>query len=461
MLYEDVRRCIEENALIKKGDTVGIAVSGGADSVALAFLLSAMGKREGFQTVILHYEHGIRGEESLRDMSFVKKFAEGMSVPIIIEQGNVPEEAQGESLESVARRMRYEFFIRTMREKGLASIAVAHHLEDLAETLVMNLVRGSGLDGLTAMRPKREPGIIRPMLYVRKQEILDFIEKYRLPFVYDSSNDSVEFTRNFVRSQVMPQLREINPAADESIARAYLLLRDDLDLLRAYTDREFARVAECDGRTVSIDLTEFNKLPVAMQRRIIRRAIGSVASLIDIEKHNVDQIVRLAQADRTGKYTKKNNVLAVVAYHRLKISQCPSPSREDMERPELPLVQVVELESCEAAPEAFPKSGELTQYVDGDQLKGAVVRTRRDGDVFQPLGMEGTKKLSDWFIDKKVPREQRDAVPLVAKGAEVLWIVGMALSDRVKICDATDNIVKITFCRELINEQRNHASGHS
>ena len=244
MLYEDVRQCIEENGLIQKGDRVGVAVSGGADSVVLAFLLCAMSKKTGFDLVILHYEHGIRGEESIRDMKFVEKFAEGLSVPIIVERGDVPQEAKGESLESVARRLRYDFFLRVKRERGLASIAVAHHMGDLAETLVMNLVRGAGVDGLVAMRPKREPGIIRPMLYVKKQQILDFAEAYRLPFVYDSSNDSVEYTRNFVRREIMPKLNQLNPSAQESITRAYWLLRDDLDLLREYTEKEWAQVAK-------------------------------------------------------------------------------------------------------------------------------------------------------------------------------------------------------------------------
>lgn len=452
MLYEDVRQCIEENGLIQKGDRVGVAVSGGADSVVLAFLLCAMSKKTGFDLVILHYEHGIRGEESIRDMKFVEKFAEGLSVPIIVERGDVPQEAKGESLESVARRLRYDFFLRVKRERGLASIAVAHHMGDLAETLVMNLVRGAGVDGLVAMRPKREPGIIRPMLYVKKQQILDFAEAYRLPFVYDSSNDSVEYTRNFVRREIMPKLNQLNPSAQESITRAYWLLRDDLDLLREYTEKEWAQVAKWEEGGVTLDLPKFQQLPLAMQRRIVRMAVGKIDSLVDIEKQNIDQIVRLAQGNRTGKYTKKNNVLASVAYDKMRITRRPQGEPRETQREERPLREIAAIESCNAPPESFPKGNSLTQYVDGDQLEGAVVRGRRQGDSFRPFGMKGMKKLSDWLIDKKIPREKRDQLALVARGGEILWIGGLALSEAMRVSQDTKNIVKITLPGEFIDE---------
>lgn len=449
MLYDRIKKTVLSNNLIREGEQIGVAVSGGADSVVLANLMQQLSEEMGFSIYLLHYEHGMRGEESLRDMDFVSDMGVAMGLPVVIGRGNVRKavQATGESPEEAARRLRYAFLETQKQILKLDKIATAHHKQDLAETFLMNLVRGSGIDGLTALRYYRPPGIIRPMLDVSKQEIQKYVEKHNLKYVEDSTNANLEYTRNYIRKEVMPRLEKVNPDVEDAVFRAYGILSEESLALGQYAKQEYDRVVEEFDRRVEIDVPLFNTLPLGMKRRVLRMAIERRFSLVNLQKINVDSIVRLASANKTGKFLQKGDFFARVAYNRLIIADNLFTIVDDGRlEGETPLKEFsdITIQTC-ARPEEFPPADSHSQFMDASVLENAVVRTRKNGDRFAPMGLKGEKKLKDWFIDKKVPLEERNRAVLVADGNQVLWIVGMALSERAKITDKTKEIVKIQY----------------
>ncbi|PWM38201.1 MAG: tRNA lysidine(34) synthetase TilS [Clostridiales bacterium] len=430
--------------LVQNGEKLGVAVSGGADSVALATVCVAYGRKTGNEVVFLHFEHGIRGEESLRDMEFVKKLAGRLGVKCIVERGDAAAEAEKEkeSLEAAARRLRYDFFVKAAEENGIDKVAVAHHREDLAETLLLNLIRGGGIDGMTAMKETREPFFIRPMLRCTREQVTDFLERHRIPFVYDSSNDDVNYARNRVRKELVPLMAEMNPDIVSALMRAYDILLAEGSALQGLADERYQACAREKEGWVDISLDLFDGEPLAIKRRIVRRAIDRVGCITDVELKNVDDIIGLAERRRTGKWMEKNDFRAVVSYDILKI--CSKSFIIDKygvffgkTLEEAARISDAPLPGC------FPEESSATQYISKSAAEGAVVRRRRDGDVIRPFGMEGTKKLGDWFTDKKVPMQKRDAAPIVEQNGRIIWVVGYGLSEYARAGE--EGAVKVEF----------------
>lgn len=449
MLERDV-----ENGLLRlagTGGKIGVAVSGGADSVALGILCASFGAKYGREVVFLHFEHGIRGEESLRDMDFVKNLASKLHIECACERADAPAEAAktGESLEAVARRMRYEFFERTAEKLGLSKIAIAHHLDDLSETMIMNIIRGGGIEGMTAMKETRGDMFIRPMLYNTRADVMDFLERHRFPFVYDSSNDDVNYTRNRVRKEIMPKLAEINPAVREALLRTYRILSAEGEALEEYTARAYEKIAFERDEAVDINIDGLFEQPLAIRRRIIRRALYVIGCIIDVELGNIDTILDIAEKRETGKRTEKSDYIASVSYDTLKIRAKSYILNEYGVFGEMPIEKAADIVPSKL-PAKFPEEGEFTQYVEKSAIEGAVLRTRKNGDIIRPFGMKGTKKLGDWFTDRKIPAEKRDRIPVVAKGDTILWVVGCGLSEDAR---AKKEPVKVTVKRRAVKRK--------
>lgn len=444
--YEKIRAAVLENNLIREGEHVGAAVSGGADSVALSFALAVLARQMPFSLHILHFEHGIRGEDSLRDMEFVQRYAQQLGLPCHIARADVPGEAarSGESIEAAARRMRYDFLYAAMGAHGLSAIAVAHHRGDLAETLLLNLIRGTGLDGLVAMKPRREPGIIRPMLGIAKEEILAFLEERRLPFVYDATNDSPEYSRNFLRAEVAPRLRELNPGAEQAICRAHSLLSADAAALEHYAALEYSRAAGEDG---ALDAAMLSAMPQAIASRVVRRALDQAGGLVDSTSRNVADILALARSGRTGAHLHMRGIEVSLSYGKL----CICPMESGSARP----AQWTLLAEPAARPDAFPPADSLVQYVDAEAFRGAALRPRQPGDRFAPFGMEGSKKLKDWLIDRKIPRQERSGMAFAARGGEILWIPGYALSHRARVREDSHDILRVSVQKKEDTHEQN------
>ena len=268
--------------MFKKHDKILIGLSGGMDSVALLHSLLALKKDYVLDIVIAHLDHKFRGKESKEDRIFCEDLAKKLNLEIVSEEIDVPKAAKekGISPEEAARFERYDFFKRQCKIKNIKHIVVAHNKDDQAETVLMRIIRGSGMAGLGAMNPVKDMKgfiILRPLIEISRSEIEDFIKENKLKFRHDSSNDQVIFTRNRVRRELMPYLeKNFNPNIKETLANMADNLRGENEFLEKFSNRKFKSVSKINNGTVSIDIKRFKKQPEAVRKRILRSALRHV-----------------------------------------------------------------------------------------------------------------------------------------------------------------------------------------
>lgn len=457
MIEKIVESAIAQYRLIECGQRVAVAVSGGADSMVLLHVLNQLQQTRGFTLLALHYEHGIRGAQSEEDMRFVQQACERLGVPLLTERGDAPgfAKAQGLNLEEAARKLRYDFFLRCCEVQGIDRVAIAHHRDDLAETFLLHLIRGSGPQGLQAMPYMRGGIFIRPLLDVTRSEIEAYAEERGIAFRQDSTNEDVRYSRNFVRLQVLPQLRKLNPEVTGAIARAGRILEEEQQLLAEYTLREYAAIAQEQPGRVALQLEALRQLPSAMRRRVLRKAVERcVGTLKDVGSAAMEQLEQLAVQGATGKVFSLPGIFFAQINYTLLILTKKMYTIDKMEQvcvgqgeTLLPGGGRLTIKEAEA-PEQFPNGKSLCQYIDAGQLPtDCVLRTRQEGDMFSPFGMQGSQKLKEWFIDHKIPREQRERQLLLCSGSQVLWIVGESLSELLRVHPQTQKICKMQYIR--------------
>lgn len=444
-MYAKVKQTVFSNNLITSGASVGIAVSGGMDSMALLHVLKKMSEEVGFKIACLHFEHGIRGEESLNDLEFVRSYAEEHNIPFYFEHGNL---AGISNQEEAARRARYAFFDKISTLHKLNSVAVAHHMDDQAETVLLNLVRGSGVKGLSGMSVKREPNIIRPLLNVSRSDIEEYVLKNNIPYVVDKTNFCTDYSRNYIRNVIIPELKKLNPSVSTTISRTAQMLFEADTMLESYTDELFLKCASFDGKRAVIDIQKLSafKKPEIMQ--VLKKSIYFFASK-DIERVHVERAYEIMNCDTGASAMLKNSVCAERSYNNLIIyNKLPAKEWEIpfdfCTKTQLP-DGVLLCEKVEKTEAVFNKS--RVQYVNGDALKGAVIRTRKNGDKILSFG-GGTKKLKDVLINAKIERAEREKMPIIAVENEVLWAIGAALSEKLRVTNETKNILKLSYMEE-------------
>lgn len=425
---------------VKPGDSIAAAVSGGADSMALLHCLNNLSADMRIRVSAYHMEHGIRGESSLRDMEFVKSRCAKMGIVCVVKRVNVPAVADdtGLTTEAAARNVRYGF----LDSADADFVATAHHIDDNAETVIMNLLRGSGLKGLCGI-PARRGRYIRPMLGIPKADIDEYIKLSQIEHITDETNEDTAYTRNFVRKEVMPLLRRINGAAAENIARTAALLAEDEEALT-----EAALESGCIERTEEgayIDLVIFKGLKTAVKKRAVRLAVSAQSGLEDLENVHMQSILELAAKARAGKRINlARGLFAAVVYNKLMIGKT-SDKKYNIESVALKngRLSFAGYEFYCGRCEGVPEYGQDAEYFDERSVEGAVFRHRREGDVISPLGMSGTKRLSDYLSDRKVPLHMRDSLVLLAKENEALWVVGVGVSESSGV--KKGNIIKISY----------------
>jgi len=417
-----VRRTVKEHHMFEKGQRVLCALSGGADSMAMLHALKCLGAN----VCACHFEHGIRGESSVSDMEFVKAYCEKNGIGLYVGRGDVPRFAkeQGMSLEAAARKLRYEALENAMAHFGADVCATAHHLDDQAETVLLRLVRGAG-DGLMGI-PYVNGRYIRPLRDVSKAEIFDYIRENDIPFVHDETNDETDLPRNLIRNAVMPALFEINKAAARNITRSMAMSASDslyLDDLAAPYIKE------------RINCKEISGLPEPIRRRVLR-GFAHLIGAKNIEHSHIEALEKLLYM-RTGQSLDLSNASVINENGVLK------RKNEEESAFEMPVIEgkaavtpVGTFEFIKTDVPKDPRTGRNMQYFDLDKLEalGMIsVRNRREGDRISPIGIAGEKKLKDIFIDKKIPRDQRDRIPIFTAGDTLIWVKGVCASGKCAI----------------------------
>ncbi|MGD8237919.1 MAG: tRNA lysidine(34) synthetase TilS [Armatimonadota bacterium] len=459
-LVERAEEAIGRFGLLSGGESVVVGVSGGQDSVALLDVLRQLAPAMRLRLAVAHLHHGVRGADADGDEAVSGRLAEDAGVPFRSRRLDVPTLAResGRSLEEAGREARYEFFEAVRDELGADVVALGHTASDRAETLLMNLLRGAGLDGLGSIPPRRGC-IVRPLILATRQETLAHCRRNELGFRIDHTNLAPQHLRNKVRLELLPLLeREYARGAGSHIARAAELAHEDAQLLGelAVDALDDASIDTSTG-DVTLELARLSSMPEALARRVLREAVRLTSGdLRDLQYKHIRDTVRLIKGGRTGgRVALPGGVAVERGYGELRISRGrpEAPSAEYVEA-SLPVpgeVTVAELrvqvrgELWEAEGAAIA-GGKWRATVDATGAGNAlVVRNWRPGDRFRPLGLGGAKKLQDFFVDAKVPRAERSRVPIVARAdGQIVWVVGHRLDERAKVLPSTTRVLALT-----------------
>lgn len=439
------------------------AVSGGSDSVALVVVLHELAARgELVLAGLAHLNHHIRGAEAEGDAAFCRTLAEQFGLTAVIGDADVPAEAREHkvSLEVAGRFARQRFFREALESIKADCVAVAHTRDDQAETVLLRLTRGAGTSGLSAMAPRRGH-LIRPLLDITRADLQDVLRGRHQEWREDASNSDRTIPRNLVRHEVMPLLRTVNAQADAALARAAELLRGDEEFLESLANAAFIRCVETDTEgTAGIRTAEFLKLPAALARRVGRYALETANPSRTYGLEEADELSRAVAAGTGGNLPElalERFAGKVVLVHTGLRRQREAPDSVDPLELRLDVPGTVETsrgawtvsaEGPMAPPETM--AGDATRVmIDASDLGShLIVRYRRPGDRLHPLGAPGRKKVQDLLVDRKVPRDDRDTVPIVTtQTGEIIWVAGQVLADRFRVTPLTRSVVVLTLRR--------------
>ena len=463
MMENKVLKYIKENKMIKAGETVVVGVSGGADSVCLLHMLSKNRELLDIKLLAVHIHHGIRGESADRDAAFVEEMCGREDIPFYLYKYNIPALAKekGMSEEEAGRYARYEAFSKCLSENSVASsgkIAVAHNKDDLAETMLFNLFRGAGVKGLKGITAIRD-NIIRPVLCLERREIEAYIKANDLKYIVDETNLTEDYTRNKIRLNIMPQIKEAinNQVVAHMEATAVNLSQID-DYMESQCEKEMTAIVSGKGEGLFIDEDGLKNLHKAMHGYLVKKCIYQVAGKAkDISGVHINSVIELFYMTVGKKVSLPYGITAVKEYDGVYIYI----SREDnsTERDETLVIDIEaageytfedgKIEACvhieeDVYNESIFDENKYTKWIQCDIMKvNLQLRTRRQGDYIIVDEKGSKKKLKDFFIDIKIPKEHRDDILLLANGSEIVWIIGYRLNYRYRVRDEHTKIYKL------------------
>ena len=424
---------IKRNKLFKSGEIIGVGCSGGSDSIALLHFLASNKENFDIDVVAIHVDHGIR-ENSNRDAEFVKEKAEEFGVRYYKFKIDAPKLAKekGQSLETAAREGRYAVFAALEKKGVVDKIALAHHMSDQAETILMHIFRGAGTAGAKGMGAVSEGIYVRPLLETTKQEILDYLERNKFEYVDDETNIDTNYNRNFVRHVLMKEICSRWPGAEQAIVNFSQAIKEDDDYISSQINDEAIIIEEKMAKIPCSYFLYHN----ALISRMIFKAIKSIGVKQDIERKHIRLIKALALVGKNGnKVFLPFDLVAVREYDYITIYNRQKKEVSFEEKFKCGEVDVPNFgKIIVKRPRQFQlQDGVLA--IDFKKLpKDAIWRFRKDGDVFTKFG-GGSKKLKSYLIDKKIPARVRDNIPVLASGNEIYVIAGVEISDKVRIGD--------------------------
>ena len=468
-LEERVLSYMREKHMIEEKQAILAGVSGGADSVCLLLLLCSLKSRLDLRLFVVHVEHGIRGEESLADARFVRDLCKRLSVPCQVCPVDVPGRAKrlGQSLEEAGRTARYEIFEREARaleerHSRKCRISVAHNAYDNAETMLYHLARGTGIRGLAGIPPVRGR-IIRPLLALKREEIEAYLEEKGQKFCRDATNETDLYRRNRIRHRILPVMEELNPEAVRHMGRTGEMLGELDAWLQEVADRVLGEAVEPDG----LRKEPLRKLPEPLRREVLHRWIARIwGENRDISCRHVEALAELLEAPAGKEIWLPGGRRVISTYRHL------TTAEEDGREPVVGAVmlsgrQLTEQGTMEMAAGGYrfsfalrrwEKNAEIprkfyTKWFDYDKIKDDFEIRNRQPEDYLVIDDQGRRKpLNRYFIDEKVPRDRRDALPLLACGHHVIWVPGYRISAYYKVDETTENILEVQVREEEKDE---------
>jgi len=467
-LIKKTNQALRVHSMVDKGDAVIVGVSGGADSVCLLLALSELADEWELNLTVAHLDHSTRGGESARDAEFVVSLAKTLGLEYITEKRDVPRETleSRSSFQETARKVRSDFLESTRSKLKADKIAVGHILDDQVETVLINFLRGSGTRGLGGMRPVRG-NFIRPLFYSTRDEIIAFLKRRGVDFREDASNAKPDYLRNRIRLDLIPLLsQDYNPNIQQNIFETSRILQWDEEFLDQLSRDEFGKIGgrEAEDQKIFLEISRLTALPQALKSRLVREAyrVGK-GDLRKLSFFHVQQVLALLEHSQPGKKVSlPDDWLATVRGEKLCFQKISEPKSSILNLTEtdrdsgwlltVPGETVLDGVGMILNTRLEPSGPEMIQTVTSQgacldwEKTGSQLRVRffRPGDRFHPLGMAGSKKLKDFLIDVKIPREQRKSLPLLTSAAgDIIWVYGVRISEDYKVTSETQSVLII------------------
>jgi len=491
---------IQRLNLISSGEAVIVGVSGGADSVCLLHILAKWQKDSGIRLHVAHLNHQLREVESEADAKYVSNLADSLNIPITIDRQDVAayRTESNCSVEEAARELRYAFFGRVARGIGANRIAIGHTRDDQVETILMHILRGTGITGLRGLiscspmaynrLEMSSPAnrntllVIRPLLDITREETTNYCQEYHLCSRIDSSNRSLFFFRNRLRLHLLPLLRQYNPSVDQALLRLADIAREDNAFIEQQVYRLWDTLARQENNAIYLDKKQVVNLPIALQRQLLRVSLAKLAGdTRDIEASHIEAARNLLNKPVGKKRSLPHGFICEMGYNEFMITRVPLSIASTAEQYQLPSICpfprlpgefylkvpgktvlpgwkvvasiVVEQVTSRLMRDTLSPGERIYQsnlVADFDLYKTGTelfVRQRRSGDKFQPLGMNIPKKLKDFMVDTKIPRSWRDHIPIACSPQQIIWVVGWRIDDRVKTTEASKEILRLEFIK--------------
>ncbi|WBW97942.1 tRNA lysidine(34) synthetase TilS [Oceanirhabdus sp. W0125-5] len=455
-MINKVESYIKYNNMIDVGDTLIVGVSGGPDSMCLLNILLSLKEKYKLRIVVAHINHGLRGKESDDDEKYVEKYCEGNGMIFRAININVDEIAKSRKISSemAGRDIRYEFFNKLKDEYKGNKIALAHNANDVAETIMMRIVRGTGIDGLEGIKAVREGVYIRPILCLKREEIENYCDTYNLNPRIDKTNLENIYSRNKIRLDVLPYLKEnFNEDIINTLLRLSKNVARDNDYFRGVVHNLIKDYCEVQLGEVILN-KELFEVHDALLTRCIRECIAVIkGNTNNLEQVHIYDIIKLSKKESGKKIDIPGGLLAMNSFGNIiilkkdtKLTEKLNLKLEISEKNTLPNGDIIEM--CirkRVEIKSFSKS-KCTKYFDYDKIKGNIyVRNKREGDTMIPLGMKGRKKLKKIFSENKIPPHMRNTLPIITFDNEIAWIIGYTLGEKYKIDNRTENVLIIEY----------------
>jgi len=459
-LLKKVQETIKKYSMLSKGDNVLIGLSGGPDSVCLTVILDKLRDNFNLSLCAVYVDHGLRPEEAKKEQVFCKSLCDKLGIEFYVKYVNVRAYAEQRrlNLQEAARELRYQAFEEVSKEINATRIALAHNADDQAETVLMRLLRGAGSKGLSGIPPVRGR-IVRPLIEIERKEIEEFLIQdaklqslnSRLPFMIDSSNLKTDYFRNWLRLKILSQLKKENPSLVYSIGRSAEILRDeDAYLENIVTKTLKGLISRKNGTSIELSLSPLKNMEKAILRRVLRKAIKEVKGTEKgIDFIHIEDMINLIKSGKSGDTLNLLNKLRAIKGYSTLILTSDIPLELKTRILNVPGEVFIEEKSIILKAEISDTvenviNGKDTAAFDYETLTlPLIVRRREKGDYFYPSGFGRKKKLQDFFVDNKIPREERDTIPIVVSGEDIIWIVGYRMDERFKVKKDTKRILII------------------
>lgn len=448
-----IRNTITKHKLIDYGDTIVVGLSGGADSCCLLHTLLALSDEYNLKIIAAHINHNLRSEAD-DDQKFAESLCKALGVHCYVKSADISEFSQKNKIseETAGRQIRYEFFDEVAKITGADKIATAHNRNDNCETIIMNFMRGSGLSGLCGIPYRRSENIIRPILDLSREQIEKYCKENKLNYVTDKTNFEAIYTRNKIRLELIPFIEQnFNSAFINRSVENAKIISDENDFLNSQAEYYCNKYTSEKANRYELALSDFSSLHIALKRRILIKILQKKSgSDFTLSSKYIDLILSLCENVQTGKKINlPGNIVAAVSYGSLVIANKSNTSPLLHEQPIFLGENIINDTIITVSECSFAKNpSKNIVYININQLNGLKIRTRKNGDFFYPFGMTGKKKLKDYFIDLKIPADNRDNIPILANAQDdILWIAGKR-ADRRFCADVGSKCLKITFTND-------------